>query len=273
MPSLKLEEIELVSVIKDTIHLFGDEEAEIKFKSELAKLCGINNSQMRRMFINLIRNSIQAKASNINIDLSLEDSYCIINILIMETEFLLKFRINIWSKLHDQRKRTRLRTETHKRFLENTNGEIKLISSKPTGTVFRIKIPAKSSTVENWYEYFNSSSIKHLILEINFLNCKCRLGKNFCTCSKILEIIINTSTPLSRVAAITFTEKAAGELYKRISEELNKLLLTTSDGELRNRIEKSVSSLSLLKSLHSSFCIDLLREFRLKHLSMRILYR
>ena len=65
MPSLKLEEFDLIPVIKDTVHLFGDEEAKIKFISNVEKaIVESDNSQMRRMFINLIRNSIQAKASN-----------------------------------------------------------------------------------------------------------------------------------------------------------------------------------------------------------------
>jgi ATP-dependent helicase/nuclease subunit A len=87
-------------------------------------------------------------------------------------------------------------------------------------------------------------------------------GKTFVLAQRFLEIIINTSTPLSQVAAITFTEKAAGELYKRISEELNKLLLITIDAELRNRIEKISKQLvsAKISTIHS-FCIDLLREF------------
>ena len=151
MPSLKLEEIELVSVIKDTIHLFGDEEAEIKFKSEIETvMVESDNSQMRRMFINLIRNSIQAKASNINIDLTLEDSYCIINISDNGNGIPYEVQNKIFEANFTTKERgLGLGLKLIKRFLENTNGEIKLISSKPTGTVFRIKIPAKSSTVEN----------------------------------------------------------------------------------------------------------------------------
>jgi nitrogen fixation/metabolism regulation signal transduction histidine kinase len=151
MPSLKLEEIELVSVIKDTIHLFGDEEAEIKFKSEIETvMVESDNSQMRRMFINLIRNSIQAKASNINIDLTLEDNYSIINISDNGNGIPAEIQNKIFEANFTTKERgLGLGLKLIKRFLENTNGEIKLISSKTTGTVFRIKIPAKSSTVEN----------------------------------------------------------------------------------------------------------------------------
>ena len=87
-------------------------------------------------------------------------------------------------------------------------------------------------------------------------------GKTFVLAQRFLEIIINTSTPLSQVAAITFTEKAAGELYKRISEELNKLLLTTTESDLKQRIEKIRKQLvsAKISTIHS-FCIDLLKEF------------
>ena len=146
MPSLKLEKFDLVPVLKDTVHLFGDEEAEIKFISDVEKVIVESDiSQMRRMFINLIRNSIQAKANVITIKLSIESLYSIIDISddgigvtpenqnkIFETNFTTK------------EKGLGLGLKLIKRFLENTGGEIKLLSSSSTGTVFRIKIPVKS---------------------------------------------------------------------------------------------------------------------------------
>lgn len=87
-------------------------------------------------------------------------------------------------------------------------------------------------------------------------------GKTFVLAQRFLEIILHTSTPLNQVAAITFTEKASGELYKRISVELEKLLLSATDTELRHRIEiirKQLVS-AKISTIHS-FCIDLLKEF------------
>jgi signal transduction histidine kinase len=102
------------------------------------------------MFINLIRNSIQAKASNINIDLTLEDSYSIINISDNGNGIPAEIQNKIFEANFTTKERgLGLGLKLIKRFLDNTNGEIKLISSKPTGTVFRIKIPAKGSSVEN----------------------------------------------------------------------------------------------------------------------------
>jgi len=87
-------------------------------------------------------------------------------------------------------------------------------------------------------------------------------GKTFVLAQRYLQIILNTSTPLSKVAAITFTEKAAGELYKRISIELDKLLSVTSVVKQKEKIETIRKQLvsAKISTIHS-FCIDLLREF------------
>lgn len=147
MPSLKLEEFNLIPVIKDTVHLFGDEEANIKFISNVENaIVESDNSQMRRMFINLIRNSIQAKAQVVTINFTSENNYSIIDISddgigvapinqnkIFETNFTTK------------EKGLGLGLKLIKRFLENTGGEIKLLSSSSAGTVFRIMIPIKNT--------------------------------------------------------------------------------------------------------------------------------
>lgn len=147
MPSLKLEVFDLIPVIKDIVHLFGDEEAKIKFNSNADKVfLESDSSQMRRMFINLIRNSIQAKSRNININITIENSYSIIDIsddgvgISVENQSKI-FETNFTTK----EKGLGLGLKLIKRFLENTGGEIKLISSSDSGTVFRIRIPLKSS--------------------------------------------------------------------------------------------------------------------------------
>ncbi|MBK9098879.1 MAG: HAMP domain-containing protein [bacterium] len=148
MPSLKLEEFDLISVVSDTVHLFGDEEAEIKFHTEADKvIVESDNSQMRRMFINLIRNSIQAKASLIVIKITAEEGYAMIRVSDdgkgISTENQNKiFEANFTTK----EKGLGIGLKLIKRFLENTNGEIKLISSSPAGTEFGIRIPIKNQS-------------------------------------------------------------------------------------------------------------------------------
>ena len=87
-------------------------------------------------------------------------------------------------------------------------------------------------------------------------------GKTYVLAQRYLEIILNTDTHISQVAAITFTEKAAGELYKRISDELNKVFLSSTDINLNQRVGKIRKQLvsAKISTIHS-FCIDLLKEF------------
>ncbi|MGB5289387.1 MAG: ATP-binding protein, partial [Ignavibacteriaceae bacterium] len=149
MPSLKFEEFDLITVIKDTINLFGDEEATITLHTEVDRVSVESDiSQMRRMFINLIRNSLQAQANSIRINLSIENGFSIIELsdngkgIAPENQGQV-FEANFTTK----EKGLGLGLKLIKRFLENTNGQIILISSTPEGTVFKIKTPVKNSRI------------------------------------------------------------------------------------------------------------------------------
>jgi len=147
MPILKLEKFDLIPVIRDTVHLFGDEEAEVKLNTAIEKvIVESDNSQMRRMFINLIRNSIQAKSSKININISLENDYALVEVSDNGAGITLENQNKIFeTNFTTKEKGLGLGLKLIKRFLENTGGEIVLLSSSVSGTMFRIKIPVKSS--------------------------------------------------------------------------------------------------------------------------------
>jgi len=87
-------------------------------------------------------------------------------------------------------------------------------------------------------------------------------GKTFVLAQRYLNIILFTETPLSQIAAITFTEKAAGELFTRISNELNRQSKSSADNNFKRRIENIRKQLvsAKISTIHS-FCIDLLKEF------------
>ena len=80
-------------------------------------------------------------------------------------------------------------------------------------------------------------------------------GKTFVLSQRFLEIILTTSTPLNQVAAITFTDKASGELYKRISVELERLLLNNTDTDLRHRIEKIQKATCISKDINNTLLL------------------
>jgi len=143
MPSLKLEVMNFIPVLKDTLNLFTDDNIEIRFKTEVSNpVIEADPSQMRRMLINLIRNSIQAKASSFKMTLSEKDeNYSLVTIDngegIDENNKNKIFDANFTTK----EKGMGLGLKLAKRFLESVNGSITLVESGSSGTTFEILIP------------------------------------------------------------------------------------------------------------------------------------
>ena len=102
---------------------------------------------MRRLFINLIRNSLQAQAGVIKINLLLENDFSVIDIIDNGKGIAPENQNKLFdSNFTTKEKGLGLGLKLIKRFLENTNGEIILVSSNPDETIFRIKVPLKKST-------------------------------------------------------------------------------------------------------------------------------
>jgi ATP-dependent helicase/nuclease subunit A len=86
-------------------------------------------------------------------------------------------------------------------------------------------------------------------------------GKTFVLSKRFLEIALSENIPLRKIAAITFTEKAASELYKKIAAQVE-ILLSGNDEVLNNKLRRIRRSLvsANISTIHS-FCINLLREY------------
>jgi len=143
MPSLKLEIADLIPVLKDTLNLFVDEKINIKLNSEVHFAeTETDINQFRRMTINLIRNSIQAESTGINIHVKLIDN-----------DFVFLFSDNgkgISAENKDKifepsfttkEKGMGIGLKLIKRFLEGINGNIILLETSDKGTTFKITIP------------------------------------------------------------------------------------------------------------------------------------
>ncbi len=143
MPNFKLEVMDIIPVIKDALNLFVEEDVEIIYLSELKEaIADADKFQLRRLIINMIRNSIQAEAELIDISLKKEDGFFILTInddgkgigeehreKIFEPGFTTKERgMGIGLKLS-------------KRFIEGIGGSITLNDKAEKGTKFRISIP------------------------------------------------------------------------------------------------------------------------------------
>ncbi len=87
-------------------------------------------------------------------------------------------------------------------------------------------------------------------------------GKTFVLSRKYLEAAIKLNGNVSSIAAITFTEKAASELYQKISKLVEDEIRITENIERIKVLEKIRRNLvsAYISTIHS-FCIDILREF------------
>ncbi len=143
MPNFKMEKVDLLPVLNDTINLFTDEQIKIDvITTEDRAVIEADRSQFRRMLINLIRNSIQAGAKKIMIKLDLEDGQY--NILFSDDGKGIPE--NIKDKIFESNFTTKnkgmgLGLKLTKRFIEGINGSISLADGTKNGAAFKITIP------------------------------------------------------------------------------------------------------------------------------------
>lgn len=87
-------------------------------------------------------------------------------------------------------------------------------------------------------------------------------GKTFVLSRKYIEAAIKLDGQVSSIAAITFTEKAASELYQNITKLIDYEIKIEKDYHRIKTLEKIRRNLvsAYISTIHS-FCIDILREF------------
>ena len=146
MPNYKMEEVDLVPVINDTVNLFVDENVEISVKTKLTYAnVESDKVQLRRLIINFIRNAIQANSSKIEILLEQADKNIKIFIADNGTGIPENFQEKIFeSNFTTKEKGMGLGLKLAKRFIESSKGSIELIVSSELGTKFLITIPLLS---------------------------------------------------------------------------------------------------------------------------------
>ncbi|MDT3696178.1 MAG: UvrD-helicase domain-containing protein [Ignavibacterium sp.] len=87
-------------------------------------------------------------------------------------------------------------------------------------------------------------------------------GKTFVLARRYLSALLEDKLDISAIAAITFTDKAASELYNRISGLIDNYIKTCTDKKEQIRAEKIRRQLvsANISTIHS-FCINILRDF------------
>src|SRR3989339_50928 len=87
-------------------------------------------------------------------------------------------------------------------------------------------------------------------------------GKTFVLSKRFVEILLNEEIELTSIVAITFTDKAAGELNKKIAHEIDERILSEVNSGKRKKLEEIRRQLvsANISTIHSC-CINILREF------------
>ncbi|NMB80229.1 MAG: UvrD-helicase domain-containing protein, partial [Ignavibacteria bacterium] len=87
-------------------------------------------------------------------------------------------------------------------------------------------------------------------------------GKTFVLSKRFVEILVNEGIDIDNIVAITFTDKAAGELNKKIADEIELRIVNETDEKILRKLEQIRSQLvsANISTIHS-FCINILKEF------------
>jgi ATP-dependent helicase/nuclease subunit A len=94
------------------------------------------------------------------------------------------------------------------------------------------------------------------------INANAGSGKTFVLSKRFVEIALKEKISLNKIVAITFTDKAAGDLYKKISKCIEELLAGSRNVSEIKQLESLRRQLisSNISTIHS-FCLNILKEF------------
>lgn len=145
MPRLKIENVDIIKVLFDAKILFTDEKVDIQIESDHRRYIVSNDfDQLLRILINLIRNSIQAKATRVEMKLTeINDHYEIAisdNGTGIDEKYINRvFDLNFTTKIEGMG----IGLNVAKRFVESVHGKIKISKSSKNGTTIVILLPKK----------------------------------------------------------------------------------------------------------------------------------
>ncbi len=147
MPKPELRTVELLAVLKDVINLFREEAIQITVDSKEEKIFVLaDEDNLRRIFINLVRNSIQANASHVVFEVVKASNKVMVRISDdgdgIPQEYQAEiFKLDFTTKPDGMG----LGLSIGKKYLESIDAEITLENSSAQGTTFLISFPVKEN--------------------------------------------------------------------------------------------------------------------------------
>lgn len=142
MPGIKLANVEILLIINEVKNLFGHERITLLFQTPLqSAIIEADENNLRRVLINLVRNSIQAKAERVVISLTEENNYFILSI----SDNGIGIPENIKDRIFETNFSTKeagmgLGLKLARRFISGIGGEIYLNQDNNAETEFIIKL-------------------------------------------------------------------------------------------------------------------------------------
>ncbi len=149
MPNFKLETMDIIPVITNALDLFVDENVKINFLTGLPEaVVEADRFQLRRLLINMIRNSIQAEAENINLSIKKDENNFILIIDDDGKGIDIQHREKIFEPGYTTKERGMgIGLKLSKRFIEGIGGTITLEDKKEKGAKFGITIPCQAQKI------------------------------------------------------------------------------------------------------------------------------
>ena len=143
MPSPNVSQIDVKKELNEIILLFNDENISIHlaYRAQTVFFTG-DASQFKRMLINLIRNSIQANANQVNFSIDEDEKYLLVSVSDngkgIPDKFLNKiFNPNFTTKSTGMG----IGLKLAKKFVESVDGDISVKETSANGTTFLIQLP------------------------------------------------------------------------------------------------------------------------------------
>lgn len=143
MPGFKVERLNIAIAIEDAMNLFLDQRMKFIFDNRDIKIfINADREQLKRAFINLFRNSIQAGAQQIMIEIVEINNFCSIRLIDNGAGMTEEQRGKAFIKsFTTKEKGMGIGLGMTKKIIENINGEISILNSSSSGTTMEIKIP------------------------------------------------------------------------------------------------------------------------------------
>lgn len=143
MPNLNLEKFNLLILLNELSNIYLNEKIKINVVADSDSYFIENDkNQLNRVFINLIRNSIQASANNLNITIISKKEFLEIYVEDNGIGIRKEYQDKIFNKNFSTKKiGMGLGLKIAKKFLNDINGDILLVTSSEKGTIFKILLP------------------------------------------------------------------------------------------------------------------------------------